>query len=128
MIASTTTNQTIQIQNAGDIIAARLSVREMARHFGMSLTDQSRISLATSSLANAMGLGQGGEGEGRITVEFLQNGHRKGVKVVCMRSDCKEYIPPVTYFGSERWMVDEFDMKVLPTNAMEITMIKWIAQ
>jgi anti-sigma regulatory factor (Ser/Thr protein kinase) len=121
-------NQTIIIQNASDIIAARLAVREMARHSGMNLSDQSRISLATSSLANAMGLGQEGTAKGQITIECLENGDRRGVKVVCIRNDCDEYVPPETYFRSERWMVDEFNMKVLPSNTVEITMIKWITQ
>ncbi len=127
MNISTTTCKTLQILNPSDIIIARLAVRDFARQSGMNLGDQSRISLATSSLANAMGLGQGRSITGWIQIGLLEEEHRRGVKVACFRKDDSGYVPPLSYFGSERWMVDEFDINTLPNNMTEISMIKWIS-
>ncbi len=123
-----TTNQTFQIKNISDIIVVRLAVRELARHSGMNLSDQSRVSLASSSLAYAMGLGQGPNVIGWIQIELFEVGYRKGVKVACFRKDSTGFVPPLSYFGSERWMVDEFDIRTLPNDTTEITMIKWIGE
>jgi hypothetical protein len=119
--------QTISVRSAIDVVTARMQVRETARRLGMSLADQSRISLATSSLANALGLGKGNTAEGQVVVECLENGERRGVRVSCLRFDCQGYVPPVSYFGNERWMVDEFNMKVLPSDTLEVTLTKWSA-
>lgn len=114
--------------NVNDIIIVRLAVRELARHYGMNLGDQSRVSLATSSLANAMGLGQGQNVTGWIQIGLLEEGYRRGVKVACFRKDSTGFVPPLSYFGSERWMVDEFDLRALSNDTTEITMIKWIGE
>ncbi len=118
--------RTFAIHNEVDLVTARMHVRETARHLGMSLTDQSRISLATSSLANALGLGREGKADGRVVVDTLQNGARQGLRVVCTRNDCGGYTPPLSYFGNERWMVDELELRSISSDEVEVTMIKWV--
>ena len=120
-------HQTISIKNALDVITARMHVREVARRLGMNLSDQSRISLATSSLAGALGLGVGlnNHATGEIIIEGLDSEARKGLKVVCIRNNGDGYVPPASYFGNERWMVDEFEIDTPSTDQVKITMIKW---
>ena len=117
--------QTITVRDSVDIITARMHVREVARRLGMKLTEQSLISLATSSLANALGLGLDNNIIGQITIEDLHNDTGKGLKVVCVRNNWSEYSPPLSYFGNERWMVDEFEMRTPSAGQLEITMTKW---
>jgi anti-sigma regulatory factor (Ser/Thr protein kinase) len=117
----------IAIQNEIDLVTARMKVRDAARRMGMSLADQSRISLATSSLANALGLGKAGVANGSVTIECLQNGSRKGLQICCFRDDCDGYAPPVSYFSNERWMVDELEMFTHSPERVEVRMIKWMA-
>ncbi len=117
-------NQSIVVRSALDVVTARMQVREMARRMGLSLTDQARISMATSSLASSMGLGENGSSEGSIAIECMQNGGRKGLKVICRRIENGESSPPA-HFVNERWMVDEIKMQQLPPNTLEITLTKW---
>jgi anti-sigma regulatory factor (Ser/Thr protein kinase) len=118
-------DQHIAIQNEIDLVTARMKVRDMARRMGMTLADQSRISLATSSLANALGLGKAGQACGSVEIECLQNGSRKGLLIRCFRDDCDGYAPPVSYFSNERWMVDELEMYTHSAEKVEVRMIKW---
>ena len=122
-----TLSQTIQVRDSLDIITARMRVREEARRLGMKLTEQSLISMATSSLANAMGLGLNHNATGQIMIEDLQHGARKGLKVICIRNNTDGFAPPPSYFGNERWMVDEFEVRTQASDQVAITMIKWAA-
>jgi len=118
--------QTIAIRSGLDIVTARMRVREAARHLGMSLTDQSRISLATSCLANALGLGIDNSIQGQITIEPVTEKALKGLRIVCTRFNCNEYVPPMAYFSNERWMVDEFEVMPSVNGNLEITLAKWM--
>ena len=120
-----TISQIIKVNGHVDVITARMRVREEARRLGLNLTEQSQISLATSSLAGALRLGLDSTVLGQISIEDMQNGNRKGVKVVCIRNNFDGFTPPLSYFGNERWMVDEFEMRILPSDQVEITMTKW---
>lgn len=119
--------QTIAVHSSLDVITARMHVREVARHLGMNLSDQSRISLATSSLASALGLGLGLNNHvtGQIVIESLDGEDRKGLKVVCIRNNGDGHILHTSYFGNERWMVDEFEIESPSTDQVKITMVKW---
>jgi len=118
--------QTIAIRSGLDVVTARMRVREAARHLGMSLTDQSRISLATSCLANALGLGIDNSIQGQITIEPVTEKALKGLRIVCTRFNCNEYVPPMAYFSNERWMVDEFEVMPSVNGNLEITLAKWM--
>ena len=48
---------TLTIRNSSDAIIARAEVRKLAQKRGLDLAGQARISLATYSLANALGIG-----------------------------------------------------------------------
>ena len=113
----------LQIEDAFDVIGARMQVREVARAQGFSTVDQSRISLAASSLANAMKLGHIRLGE--ITIDCLSNGGRTGVRVICTAANVTAEDFPEGAFRDTRWMVDEFTMEELPCNELRITVIKW---
>ena len=114
------------INNAGDLIHARLRVRETARQIGLSLTDQSRISLATSSLANAMGIGLDKHSLGYIIIEMLIEDNRPGLRVTCSRNNSDGFTPPVSYFSHERWMVDELELHSTSPDEVEVSMTKWV--
>ena len=80
-------NTKMPINNESDLIHARLRVRETARRIGMTLMDQSRISMATSSLANALGLGLSKRSSGFVTIEKVVNQARIGLRVTCSRKN-----------------------------------------
>jgi anti-sigma regulatory factor (Ser/Thr protein kinase) len=115
----------IPIQNESDLIQARLRVREAARRIGLSLMDQSRISMATSSLANALGLGLGERSLGLVTIEKLVEHDKIGLRVTCSRKNTDGFTPPLSYFSHERWMVDEFKLQSVSPDEVEICMTKW---
>jgi hypothetical protein len=115
--------QMIQIFDDHDIIVARLRVREMARAKGFSMMDQARISLAASSLANAMGLTHANRG--RIVIDCLDNERGTGIRVVCAKTCPTSGDPSPMQLGDTRWMVDEFNVERLPSNGVRVTIVKW---
>ena len=117
---------TIQIQTEPDIISARMRVRELARSAGFRTTDQARISLATSSLAHAVGLG--GKYEGKISIGHPNGDHDQGIAVVCFvrcggKGDGFKNIANHA-FRDVQWMVDELNVEMMPTNDVQITLVK----
>jgi len=119
-------NTKISINNDSDLIQARLRVRETARRIGMTLMDQSRISMATSSLANALGLGLSEDSSGYITIEKVTNHTRIGLRVTCSRKNSDGYTPPLSYFSNERWMVDELELHSSSPDEVEVSITKWV--
>ncbi len=117
--------QEITVRSSLDVVTARVQVREMARRLGFSLTDQARISMATSSLATYLGLGKNGTSDGWIIFEGLLNGTRKGLKVVCRRKNVDSSSFSTNDFHNESWMVDEIDLHDIEPNSIEVTMVKW---
>ncbi len=115
---------TIIIDNDIDVIAASMKVRELARAMGMNLGDQSRISLATSTLAHALGYGDARRG--KITVEQIARDARRGLQVTGQDRDGPPRDHSAPALGDVRWMMDEVDVRWLPNDYFEITMIKWI--
>lgn len=123
-------HQTIIIGSVVDIVNARMLVRQTARHLGMNLVDQSRISLATSSVADSVGLGTG-RSAGEITINCLhrQSGGREGLQIVCVyaerQRESERYSPQIG-LTDIKWMVDEFNVRELPDKRTEISLIKWL--
>ncbi len=114
--------ETIPVRSSIDVVTARMQVREAARKHGLNLTDQARISMATSSLASQLF----SSGEARtgcqVIIEFLVNGHRVGLRVTLRWRN----VPGITVTTSnERWMVDEIDVHPVSDDIREVTMIKW---
>lgn len=66
------------IQSSEDVVRVRQLTRERAVSQGFSLVDQTKLVTAASELArNTLEYGGGGE----VTVEVLNNGARKGVRL-----------------------------------------------
>jgi serine/threonine-protein kinase RsbT len=68
-----------EIRSSQDVVAVRQLVREWALYAGFSLVDQTKIVTAASELArNTLTHGGGGT----VRVEALNDGNRRGVRVV----------------------------------------------
>jgi hypothetical protein len=116
----------LPISNESDLVHARVRVRETARRIGMSLMDQSRISMATSSLANALGLGRVDMLGGYVLIEKVSNQGRVGLRVTCASMNREGYTPPVSYFNNERWMVDELELHTTSPDEVKVSLTKWV--
>lgn len=119
--------QRFMIHNEIDIISARMAVREYARHCGMSLKDQACISMAASSMANSLGLGQKAvAGSGEILIEYFESAPKRGVRVSCTkRYAANESLQSIHHMESSRWLVDDIKIKALSANCIEIVITKW---
>ncbi len=117
-------NQTIAIKNAFDVTLARMQVRQRAREIGLGIQEQASIALATSSLAHALKLGEAME-ESTIDIYSPDEGERLGVQVVCTVANGAAWEPEAKVFADTRWMVDELTVETLPSNDIEVTLIKW---
>jgi hypothetical protein len=115
--------QTIQVMSNHDIIWARMRVREFAREQGFSMVDQARISLATSSLANAMELSHANQGQ--IVIDCVSDERGTGVRIICKKTYLTGGDPQPLKIGDTRWMVDELNVERLPPNEVRVTVIKW---
>jgi len=113
---------TIIVRDYRDVINARQKTRELARVIGMDVTSQAQISLATSSMANAMGLGTSRVGQ--IAIESIQNPEHLGVRVTCSTTDGKETDIPPTALRDAQWMVDHLAVDELPANNIQVTLEK----
>lgn len=115
--------QIIEVASQSDIILARMRVRELARAQGLGMTDQARISLAASSLAKAMGLDD--VHRGQMIVDRLTRDGSTGLRVACKLGDVTLDDFPPGRFSDVRWMVDELTIEALPSNEVQVTLVKW---
>jgi len=121
-----TNQERIKIYGDVDILNARMAVREYARHLGFSLTDQSCVSMASSSLAYKLKMGGEGSAGGEILIEPCDNHLRSGIRVRCIKNQANETDKDViNSLGNSRWLVDDIAIKPLPDNGLEVTVIKW---
>jgi hypothetical protein len=117
--------QIYNIRSVYDIITARMQVRETARSIGMDLADQARLSLATSSLLEGLGLGINSDSSS-VSIESLSEGQNKGLRVICTFHDSIEHRPVKMATGNVDWMVDTIDIRNLTDDQVEISMTKWV--
>lgn len=117
--------KSLTITSETDVIQARMEVRETARQLGMQMGDQARISLATSSLANALGLGDGTM-RGSIDINCLTNGKTKGLRVACTFRNNRDSAWVTELTRNVRWMLDAIDIRQLGGDYVEIAMTKWV--
>jgi hypothetical protein len=110
-----------------DIVLARLRTRQLARTVGLGVGDQARISLAASSIAHTLKMG--GVHPGRIAIDGLQEDGRTGVRVVCTIADHDDSDGLLRSLASWPWnlMVDELMTRRLPSEEVEVTVVKWAA-
>jgi hypothetical protein len=118
-------SQTIAIQTEFDVFMARMQVRKLAREMGFNITNQARIALATSSLARALKLGENLQGQ--MIINYLGEEKCTGVQVICTAIDgAGQEIGP-RGFAEVEWLVDELSVEQLPSNDLQVTLVKWIA-
>ena len=106
-----------------DIMAARAKVRDLARKQGLGLTDQARISLATSSIADVMGLGT--HRQGQIAVDSVEETARIGIRVVCTAGKGAKKDLTSSQVDVHRLMVDDLAVETLPSGDVEAILIQW---
>ena len=113
----------IEVKCDFDIINARMQVREIARAEGFDIMEQASISLATSSLAYALGLG--GIHPGQVAIDCLSDGKGRGVRVIFTRANATADAPLPKKFGDTVRMVDEMTVETLSSGEVKVTVIKW---
>jgi hypothetical protein len=114
---------TITATGVHDIMAARAKVRDLARQKGLGLTDQARISLATSSLADVLGLGT--HRQGQIIIDSVHEGERTGVRVICTAGKEARSALTSSQLDVHRMLVDDLTVETLPAGDVKATLIQW---
>jgi hypothetical protein len=98
----------------------------MARKKGLDITDQARISLATSSIADVMGLGT--HRRGQIVVDSVEETERIGIRVICTAAkEARRDLTP-SQVDVHRLMVDDLVVETLPSGDVEAILIQWSAR
>ena len=114
--------RTLTIATESDIVLLRMYVRDLAHAVGLNLADQARISLAASSVAKAVGLGNSYPGQ--VTASDCSRDGRTGVQVVCTaRNDKMDRASSA--LRDAKWMVDELTLENVPSSMVQVTLLKW---
>lgn len=114
---------TITATSVHDIMAARARVRELARRKGLGITDQARISLATSSLADVLGLGT--HRQGQIIINSTEEKSRIGIRVVCTAAKGAKRALTPAQLNVHQLLVDELTIEMLPSDDVQVTIVQW---
>jgi serine/threonine-protein kinase RsbT len=126
---------TVDCRTDADVVHVRQTVRTWATELGFSLVDQTKLVTAASELArNTLRYGGGGT----VTLEALENGVRKGLRLVF--ADQGPGIADLTLAltdgyttggglglglsGSKRLM-NEFDIVSAPGQGTRVTVARW---
>jgi len=128
-------NEAVEIRASPDLVRVRQIVREWTVEAGFSLVDQTKMVTAASELArNALEHGGGGVAR----VEFLEDGGRRGVRLVC--EDRGPGIPDIQLalrdgytsrtglglgLGGARRLVNEFAIDSRPGEGTRVTITRW---
>ncbi len=128
-------NESVEIRLSNDIVRVRQVVREWSIEAGFTLVDQTKMVTAASELARNT-LEHGGGGVARV--ELLQDGVRRGVRLVC--EDHGPGIPDVELalrdgytsrnglglgLGGARRLVNEFALDSRPGEGTRVTITRW---
>lgn len=114
---------TITTTGVHDIMTARAKVRALARKKGLGITDQARISLATSSIADVMGLGT--HRHGQIVVDSVEETERIGIRVICTAGKEARSGLTSSQVDVHRMMIDDLIIETLPSGDVEAILIQW---
>jgi len=117
-------SQTIAVQTEFDVFMARMQVRKLARAIGFDITNQARIALATSSLARVLRLGE--MHRGQVMIDHLDREEHSGLRVSCTAIVSSDFELGARAFTDVKWLVDELIVKELPSNDVQVTLIKWV--
>ncbi len=133
--AAVVSQETHEISSDADVVRIRQSVRNLAIAAKLSLVDQTKLVTAASELArNTLRYGGGG----RVTVEVLSNGTRRGVRAVF--ADEGPGIPDLELALTDGWtsgtglglglsgarrLVDDFELRSDPGFGTVVRVVKW---
>jgi len=127
--------ETHEIASDSDVVRVRQSVRNLAIDAKLSLVDQTKLVTAASELARNTLVHGGG---GRVTVEMVTAGARRGVRAVF--SDHGPGIADIALALTDGWttgtglglglsgarrLVDEFDLVSDPGSGTQVRVVKW---
>jgi serine/threonine-protein kinase RsbT len=128
-------HEVLEIRTSSDVVAVRQATRALAEQTGLSLVDQTKLVTAASELArNTLNYGGGGT----VRVEVLENGARRGVRLVF--EDQGPGIPNVAEamkdgfttgsglglgLGGARRLVNEFAIESAPGQGTRVTIARW---
>lgn len=123
------------IRTSHDIVSARTLVRNRAVELRFSLVDQTKLITAASEIArNTLDYGGGGT----MTLEILENGIRRGIKLVF--EDHGPGIPDIELamrdgyttgkglglgLGGAKRLVNEFSIESRPGEGTRVTLTRW---
>jgi serine/threonine-protein kinase RsbT len=128
-------SEKIPVTEESHIVAVRQAVRRLALEITLSLVDQTKIITAASELArNLLIYGGGGE----VTLEVLQEGVRKGLRVhfvdegpgitdidLALRDGHTTGGGMGLGLGGARRLVNDFDIQSEPGKGTHVTITRW---
>jgi serine/threonine-protein kinase RsbT len=128
-------HERVEIRTSSDVVAVRQATRALAGRAGLSLVDQTKLVTAASELArNTLDYGGGGT----VRVEALENGARRGVRLVF-----EDHGPGIANvqealkdgfttgnglglgLGGARRLVNEFTIESEPGQGTRVTIARW---
>ncbi len=129
------TSETYEIRSSEDVVSVRQAVRRCAVETGFNLVDQTKIVTASSELArNTLDYGGGGT----ATIEIVQNGSRRGVRVRFEDegpgiADIEQALKDGFTSGSgmglglggSKRLSHEFDIDSEPGKGTRVTILRW---
>jgi serine/threonine-protein kinase RsbT len=127
--------ETLPIATSDDVVRVRQAARSWAAELKFSLVDQTKLVTATSELArNTLEHGGGGS----VTMEMVENGIRRGVKLsftdtgpgiadiqVALRDGYTTGGGMGLGLSGSKRLVNEFDIKSEPGLGTTVTIIRW---
>ena len=128
-------HERLEIRSSSDVVTVRHATRSLAAEAGLSLVDQTKLVTAASELArNTLEYGGGGS----VELELLQNGVRRGVRLVFR--DSGPGIPDIDQalmdgfttgtglglgLGGARRLVNEFSIESQPGRGTQVIIARW---
>lgn len=123
------------IASSDDVVRVRQIARSWAAEIRLSLVDQTKLVTATSELArNTLEHGGGGS----MTIEMLENGLRRGVKMtfedhgpgiadiaLALRDGYSTGSGMGLGLSGSKRLVNEFDIKSEPGRGTTVTIVRW---
>lgn len=130
-----TKSESVPIRGSAEVVSVRHLVRRWAVDLGFTLVEQTKIVTAASELArNTVDYGKGGT----LTVEALDNGTRKGLRLIF--EDQGPGIPDVSValrdgytsgngmglgLGGAKRLSNEFEIQSAPGQGTRVAITRW---
>jgi serine/threonine-protein kinase RsbT len=128
-------NEIRQIRSSHDVVGVRQAVRTWSEELRFSLVDQTKMVTAASEIArNTLDYGGGGS----VTLEILEDGIRRGLKVVftdegpgiadielALRDGYTTGKGLGLGLGGARRLVHDFEVVSQPGKGTRVTLVRW---